>query len=148
MYLLDRLGRKVGKFPVSLGKEVLLGPNVYDFKGNKEYVAVILHTDNTIAMYNLDGSKYPLWNEITLGETIVSLPEMITVGNNRYWVVRSAYQTLIYKSDGTLAAEFTKKRRLKKDTPVEVISSKDVVVTTFDGREMVLNLDNGSFRKR
>ena len=148
MYLLDRLGRKVGKFPVSLGKEVLLGPNVYDFKGNKEYVAVILHTDNTIAMYNLDGSKYPLWNEITLGETIVSLPEMITVGNNRYWVVRTAYQTLIYKSDGTLAAEFTKKRRLKKDTPVEVISSKDVVVTTFDGREMVLNLDNGSFRKR
>ena len=148
MYLLDRLGRKVGKFPVSLGKEVLLGPNVYDFKGDKEYVAVVLHTDNTISMYNLDGSKYPLWNDVSLNETIVSLPQMITVGNGRYWVVRSAYQTLIYKSDGTLAAEFTKKKRLKKDTKVEVISSKEVAVTTFEGREMVLNLDNGSFRKR
>ena len=148
LYLLDRLGRKVGKFPISLGKEVLLGPNVYDFKGNKEYVVMVLHTDNTIAMYNLDGSKYHLWNDILLSERVVSMPQLLLVGNNRYWVVRTAYQTLIYNSEGTLAAEFTKKRRLKKDTKVEVISSNEVAVTTFEGRDMILNLDSGSFRKR
>lgn len=148
LYLLDRLGRKVGKFPISLGREILLGPNVYDFRGTKDYVVVVLHTDNAIAMYNLDGTPYSGWREISLQEKVVTLPEMLTVGNERYWVVRTSYQTLIYNSEGNLVAEFTKKRKLRKDTVVEVVSSKEVAVTTFEGREMILNLQNGSFRKR
>ena len=99
-------------------------------------------------MYNLDGTPYSGWREISLQEKIVALPEMLTVGNERYWVVRTSYQTLIYNSEGNLVAEFTKKRKLRKDTVVEVVSSKEVAVTTFEGREMILNLQNGSFRKR
>ena len=57
LHLLDRLGRFVSGFPAELGKEVLLGPAAYDFTGAKGYTVIVLHTDNTIGMYNLHGVK-------------------------------------------------------------------------------------------
>ena len=67
IYLLDRLGRKVGRFPISLGKRILLGPDVYDFSGDRDYTLMVLHEDNTLMQYGLDGKPVPGWNvpEIT-----------------------------------------------------------------------------------
>lgn len=148
IHLLDRLGRTVGRFPISLGKEILLGPDVYDFKGNKDYTLVVLHADNTIVQYDIDGKKVPGWNVISLNERIMSLPERIIVGDRTFWAVRTSYQTLIYDANGTICADFSKKRKLKKDTEIEPVSSHEVGVTTSDGRAMVLDLTDGSFRKR
>ena len=148
VYLLDRLGRRVSDFPVTLEKDILLGPDIYDFKGTKDYIMMILHTDNTIAQYDLSGKRCSGWSDIQLSERIMSLPECLEVGGKTYWVVRTSYQTLIYDSHGTLCADFTKKRKLKKDTSVEPVSSHEVAVTVADGKEMILDLSDGSFRKR
>ena len=148
IHLLDRLGRTVGRFPISLGKGILLGPDVYDVKGNKDYTLMVLHTDNTLVQYDIDGKPLPGWKPVTLAERIISLPEPLTVGDGRYWVVRTSYQTLIYRADGTICADFSKKRKLTRDTQVEPLSSHEVGVTTADGRAMVLDLNDGSFRKR
>lgn len=148
IHLLDRLGRTVGRFPISLGKEILLGPDVYDFKGNKNYTLMVLHTDNTLMQYDIDGKPVPGWNPVTLAERIVSLPEQVKVGDGIYWVVRTSYQTLIYRADGTICADFSKKRKLTRDTQVEPLSSHEVGVTTADGRAVILDLSDGSFRKR
>ena len=78
----------------------------------------------------------------------MSLPECLEVGGKTYWVVRTPYQTLIYDSHGTLCADFTKKRKLRKDTSVEPVSTHEVKVTVADGKEMILDLSDGSFRKR
>lgn len=148
VYLFDRLGRKVGKFPISLGREILLGPDVYDVDGDKNYIMIVLHADNTVAQYDLEGRKVSWWNEIQLDEKIISLPERILAGKRIYWVVRTSYQTLIYDAQGVPVADFSKKRRLKKDSPVELLSAKEVGVVTSDGREMVLNLQNGDMRRK
>ena len=148
VYLLDRLGRMVSDFPVVLEKDILLGPDVYDFKGTKDYIMMVLHTDNTIVQYDLSGKRGSGWNDISLGERIMSLPECLEVGGKTYWVVRTPYQTLIYDSHGTLCADFTKKRKLRKDTSVEPVSTHEVKVTVADGKEMILDLSDGSFRKR
>lgn len=148
VWLLDRLGRVVRDFPVKLDREILLGPDVYDFSGNKDYTLMILHTDNTLVQYGTDGRRIGGWNDIKPGERIVALPEMLQVGGNVYWVVRTSYQTLIYDSHGMVCADFSKKRKLKKDTAVEPLSSNTVAVTTADGKKMVLDLSDGSFRKR
>ena len=148
VYLLDRLGRRVSDFPVTLGKDILLGPDIYDFKGTKDYIMMVLHTDNTVVQYDLAGKRCSGWSDIQLSERIMSLPECLEVGGKTYWVVRTSYQTLIYDSHGTLCADFTKKRKLKKDTSVEPVSSHEVAVTVADGKEMILDLSDGSFRKR
>lgn len=100
LYLIDRLGRFVGGFPVELGKEVLLGPGVYDFSGAKKYNAIILHKDNSIELYNLKGRKPDGWKGIKAPETVKHLPEAITVGGKTYWVVRTSMRTLVYPFNG------------------------------------------------
>lgn len=89
LYLLDRLGRMVGGFPAETGKEILLGPAVYDFSGAKGYSAVVLHKDNTIGMYDLHGKVRDGWLGISCEAGITGLPELVTVEGERYWVVRT-----------------------------------------------------------
>ena len=96
LYLIDRLGRFVSGFPVELGKEVLLGPAVYDFTGAKGYTALVLHRDNTIGMYDLHGVQAAEWKGITCEDTILSLPVPAKAGGKRVWVVATAGGERVY----------------------------------------------------
>ena len=96
LYLIDRLGRMVSGFPAELGKEVLLGPGVYDFTGAHGYTAMILHKDNTIGMYDLHGIVREGWLGIAPEKQIVALPELVTVEGKKYWVVRTADEPVVY----------------------------------------------------
>ncbi len=148
LYMLDRLGRWVKPFPVTLPKSVLLGPAVYDLNKDKEYTVVVLNTDNTIGMYDISGKVVDSWAPVLMGEKIKGLPELLEVEGVRCWVIRSGYQTLICNENGTPVADFTKKRKLSADTKIERLTGKDVVVTTVEGKDMVLNLQTGSMKKR
>ena len=90
LYLIDRLGRFVTGFPVELGKEVLLGPAVYDFSNAKSYTILVLHKDNTIGMYDLHGVQPAGWKGITSPHTIVSLPVPAKADGKAVWVVQTA----------------------------------------------------------
>ena len=96
LYLIDRLGRFVSGFPVDLGKDVLLGPAVYDFTGAKGYTALVLHRDNTIGMYDLHGVQAAEWKGITCEDTILSLPVPAKADGKRVWVVATAGGERVY----------------------------------------------------
>lgn len=100
LYLIDRLGRFVSGFPVDLGKRVLLGPDVYEFNGAKAYSALVLHTDNTIDIYDLKGKKAEGWKGISSEDTILDLPELVKQDGKSYWVVNTARETLVFDIDG------------------------------------------------
>ena len=71
-------------------KEVLLGPDVYDFNGDKSYCVMVLHTDNTLEMYDLKGKKPEKWLGISCDEAILNLPELVEQGGKQYWVVTTS----------------------------------------------------------
>lgn len=100
IYLIDRLGRFVSGFPVDLGKDILVGPAVYDFNSTRKYNIMVLHKDNTIEMYNLKGQKPSSWLGIKADETIKALPERVVAGNKSCWVVRTSVRTLIFPFNG------------------------------------------------
>ncbi len=147
LYMLDRLGRWVKPFPVTLSKDVLLGPQVYDFNNTREYTLVVLHTDNTIGMYDMTGKALESWAPVQLGEKIKGLPELLDMEGTRYWVIRTGYQTVICNENGSPVADFSRKRRLTADTRVERKSGKEVVVKSVEGKDMVLNLQTGAMKK-
>lgn len=141
IYLIDRLGRFVGGFPVDLGKEILLGPDVYDFNGTNAYNIMVLHKDRTIEMYNLKGQKPSSWKGINPGETIKGLPERIEVGGRTYWVVRTSKQTLIYPfTGGEPLTVFTGQQMIMPDSSVDVVDEASVQVQCYDGRAKVVRL--------
>lgn len=141
LYLIDRLGRFVSGFPVDLGKEVLLGPDVYDFNGTKKYNILVLHKDNTIEMYNLKGQKPESWKGIKAEETIKDLPEKITLGGNSFWVVRTSIQTLIYPFyGGEPLTKFAGDQMIKPDSEVKAVDGTAVEFVCYDGKRRTAKL--------
>lgn len=140
LYLLDRLGRFVSGFPAELGKDVLLGPAAYDFTGAKGYTVMVLHTDNTIGMYNLHGVKPEGWEGIASDEKIIALPELVTVDGTRYWAVRTAVQTQIFPFDGGDPVYRQEgARSIRRDSVIEV-DGKSLKVMCNDGKTRNIKL--------
>ena len=128
-------------FPVDLGKEILLGPDVYDFSGNRKYNVMILHKDNTIEMYNLQGRRPPQWKTITSSETIKGLPERIRVSGSTYWVVRTSIQTLIFSFyGGEPLTVFTGDRMIRPDSEVKPMDGGAVEVVCYDGKKHTVRI--------
>ena len=135
LYMIDRLGRYVGGFPLSLGRPILLGPDIYDFNGTRKYNVMILHKDNTIEMYNLKGQKPASWKGITASETIKNLPERLVVGGSTFWVVRTSIQTLIYPFyGGEPLTSFTGNQMIRTDSAVKAVDGSTVEFTCYDGK--------------
>ena len=141
LYLIDRLGRFVGGFPVDLGKPVLLGPKAYDFTGAHGYSVMVLHKDNSLEMYNLHGQKPQGWKGIRAPETVKSLPELLEIKDKRYWVVRTSIRTLVYGFDGgdPLTREEGGKM-IRPDSQVTPTSRGALTVDCYDGKTRDIKL--------
>ena len=140
LYLIDRLGRFVNPFPVDLGKAVRLGPDVYDFTGAHGYTAMVLHADNTIGMYDLHGRQPKDWKGIAPQEPVKALPELLKVGEKRYWAVRTSVQTLIYGFwGGEPLGKAGGDRRIAPDSGFTV-KGGDLQATCLDGRKRSVKL--------
>ncbi len=100
MYLVDRLGRFVSGFPVSLGKEVLVGPAVYDFNSDRKYSVMVLHRDNTVGVYDMSGKAADWWNGMISKYAFVSLPELIEYEGVKHWTVETSAGQTVYEFGG------------------------------------------------
>ena len=141
LYLLDRLGRFVGGFPVDLGKPVLLGPKAYDFTGAHGYTVMVLHKDNTLEMYNLHGRKPDGWKGIEAPETVKALPELMETGGKKYWVVRTSIRTLVYGFEG--GEPLTKDeggKMIRPDSQITPTSRGGITVDCYDGKSRDIKL--------
>lgn len=141
LHLIDILGRFVADFSADLGKEILLGPDVYDFSGSRKYNVMVLHKDNTIEMYNLKGERPASWSTITSEDMIKGLPEKIDLGENTFWVVRTAIQTLIYPfGGGSPISTLTGDQMALPQTEVKVLDETSVEVECYDGKHRTIKL--------
>lgn len=141
IYILDRLGRFVNGFPVDLKKDILLGPDVYDFNGTRKYNIMVLHKDNTVEMYNLKGQKPASWKGISAPETVKSLPEKITVGGSSFWVVRTSVQTLIYPFyGGDPLTSFAGDQMIRPDSEIKALDGTTVEAVCYDGKRRTVKL--------
>lgn len=141
IYIIDRLGNYVNGFPIDLGKEILLGPDVYDFNKKKAYNILVLHKDFTVDMYNLKGKKPDSWKGIAAPERIKELPERLEVGGNTYWVVRTSIQTLIYPFyGGSPLTTFTGDKMILPKSEVAVVDGTSVSVECYDGQKRTVVL--------
>jgi hypothetical protein len=141
IYLIDRLGRFVSGFPVDLGKEILLGPQPYDFNGTHRYHAMVLHKDNTVEMYDLKGRKAESWKGIKAEETIKGLPEMIILGGKSFWVLRTSIQTLIFPFEGgEPLTKFEGNRKIRPDSPVTIMDEISIEVECYDGHKRTVKI--------
>ena len=141
IYVIDRLGRYVNGFPLDLGREIALGPDVYDFSGARRYNIMVLHKDNTVQMYNLKGRRPEGWKGITADETIKSLPERLTLGGKDFWIVRTSIQTLIFPFlGGAPLTDFEGDGKIRPDSAVVPVDGTSVQAESYDGKTRTIRL--------
>ena len=148
LYVIDRLGRMVRPFPVDLGKEILLGPQVYDFNQNRKYNVMVLHTDNTLGLYDLKGRLRDDWVGFDTDETIKKLPRLMEINSSLYWVVTTSLQTVICDFTGKPVADFSGSKKMRPDVRIEPYAGNSVEIETYDGKMWVLDLKSGEFSRR
>lgn len=141
IYIIDRLGRYVKGFPVDLKKDILIGPDVYDFNGTRKYNIMVLHKDNTVEMYNLKGEQPASWKGIRPEETVKALPERITAGGSSYWVVRTSMQTLVYPFyGGEPLTKFEGDQMLRPDSDIAVLDDVTLEGMSYDGKKRTVRI--------
>lgn len=143
LYLIDRSGRFVGGFPVDLGKEILLGPDVYDFNGDNTYTVMVLHKDNTLEMYDLKGRKPEQWKGIKapVNNTVKSLPELLSVEDAKVWVVRTSMQTLIYPFEGgSPLNELEGDRMILPTAEIKLKNATTLEARCYDGKTRTVRI--------
>jgi len=147
LYLLDRLGRFTKPFPKRVESLIMLGPKTYNLKRDGDYVIMLLHADNFLRLYDRACNPYPAWNDIRTNEKIKMFPELIFVGKNSYWVLRTQLQTIIFTVNGNPVTKFANRNVLLPTTDLNIISENEVEVTTKEGKNVILNLENGQIKR-
>ena len=111
LYIIDRLGRFIPSFETDLGKDILLGPDLYGFTDDA-YQVMVLHRDNTLSLYTLEGERFPGWKDITSKEAVPGLPEVVTVEDKMYWKVAYPSGEKYYDFEGGSPLSRRKARKL------------------------------------
>ncbi len=62
LYVIDRMGNKVGKYPITLKSMAANGVSVAEYGQNKEYRFFIAGEDRKVYVYDRDGKLIPKWN--------------------------------------------------------------------------------------
>ncbi|MBR1872008.1 MAG: hypothetical protein IJ795_02230 [Bacteroidales bacterium] len=140
LWLIDRLGRFVSPFPTEIGKEIRLGPDIYDFSGAKGYSAMLLFKDNSLGLYDLHGKVREGWKGIKPESTIKDLPELLTVKGQKFWAVRTSLGTIVYPFDGGEAlTKATGDKMFRSDAALQV-KDGSVSGTCHDGKTRSVKL--------
>ena len=147
VFMLDRSGRFVSPYPISTDSLILLGPKVYNLKKDGDFAIMLLHTDNTLRLYDKNCKPYPIWSDIKLPETIREFPELKDFGGNKYWILRTSLRTMIYSVNGIPVTDIKEKNRIKPDSPVIPLAGSDVLVQTLQGRNISINLETGDIKR-
>ena len=148
LYLIDNRGRFVSGFPVELGKEIAVGPKACDFPSEGGRVLMVLHKDNTVGLYGLDGKPEASWKGITSTETIKGIPELLEGAGKRYWVARTSGRTLIFPFEGgDPLVKGEGGRMIRPDSKITMNEKGTVSAKCYDGKERTFKLDNEK-RKR
>ena len=141
LYLIDRLGRFVSGFPVELGKEVAVGPKLYDFTGAKGYTAMVVFKDNTVGYVDLHGRTVASWKGIDAPDTIKEVPELLESGGKKYWLVRTASRTLVYPFEGGESlVKGEGDKRIRPDSKITVNEKGSISGVCYDGKERTFRL--------
>lgn len=148
LYGLDRLGRFVNGYPKRLDKGVVLGPQLFDLEGNREYSFMAIADDNTIIHRYLKSGKPVLnWKDIHSEHFVKTLPVNMLINGKIYWIVRNAYTVEFYTEDGVLVEQKDKRRRIAPDSQIELISGSEVRVTGTNEKEFAFNVETGKTKR-
>lgn len=121
MYLLDRNGNPVGRFPVTFRAKCERGITVYDYDNKHDYRIFAPGEDRELYLYGLDGVLVQGWDCRKADKQIVTKVRHFRVGDKDYIVFADRYRLYILDRKG--------KERIKVASVFELRENTDLYLT-------------------
>ncbi|MBN1388745.1 MAG: hypothetical protein JW965_09880 [Bacteroidales bacterium] len=138
LYLIDRNGNNVEKYPVQLRSPSTNGLALFDYENNKDYRLFICGTDRKVYAYDKTGNTVRGWNQFTTNSTVTCEVEFFRVSGKDYLVVNDNDNMYILDRRGNVRVEMK-----------EQVSRSDrsmLRLTTGTSPQMVLASEDGSIK--
>ena len=100
IYVIDRMGNKVGKFPITLKSMASNGVSVVDYGKNKEFRFFVAGEDKKIYAFDRWGKVVGNWNFAGSESPITETGERYEVGDKDYLVFRDNQNTYFLDRQG------------------------------------------------
>ncbi|HEX2396152.1 MAG TPA: DUF3352 domain-containing protein, partial [Bacteroidales bacterium] len=125
IYLIDRNGNFVDKYPLTLRSNATNGVAVFDYDNNRDYRIFIACSDRHVYAYNREGNLLDGW-EFGQSESEVTQPlNHFRIGDRDFIVFGDAYKTYILDRRGTT--------RLNVETYFQRSEYNNYVINTSSG---------------
>ncbi len=100
LYLLDRNGNYVAKYPFTLPASATNGLSVFDYDNNNEYRIFIALADNRIYLFDKNGNRNPGWNPLQTEGNVTTPIQYFSTGGRDYIVFSDQYRNYILDRRG------------------------------------------------
>ncbi|MEA1887929.1 MAG: hypothetical protein U9N72_12035 [Bacteroidota bacterium] len=155
LYLIDRNGNNVERYPVRLRSPASNGLALFDYENNKDYRLFICGADRKVYAYDKTGNTVKGWNQFSTASTVTSEVEFFRVSGKDYLVVNDDDNMYILNRRGNVRVEMKEQvarsdrsaLRLNTGTrPQMVLASKDgeIKMVNFNGEVQTYSVNEFS----
>lgn len=135
MYLVDRNGNHVDRFPVSFKASCNMGITMFDYDNNKTYRIFAPCDDRQVYLYGLDGNVVQGWESGKADKEIVTKVQFYRVGDKDYIVFADRYRFYILDRKGN--------ERVRISTVFDLRDNTDIFYTRKNGTPLLAFANNG-----
>ncbi|MCL2727209.1 MAG: DUF3352 domain-containing protein [Bacteroidales bacterium] len=146
--LLDILGRLVAPYPKTVPIPVRKGPYLFERNTNREYEIFLIHTDNSLRLYNKDGVEVPGWKTFIPDDRIEQKPVLLKSQGGHYWLVTGAQKDYILNPQGAIEIVLQRRNRIKHGADIQIDANGVLQSVTTEGRILTVQLNTGTIKTR
>lgn len=140
MYLIDRNGAPVGRFPLTFQTACEQGISVYDYDNTREYRIFAPCTDREVYLYDLDGNLVKGFNPAKADKPIVSKVQHFRVGGKDYLVFADRYRLYILDRKGNERVRIASVFDLSDHSDIYLTRKNDQPCLAFAGKGGYIHL--------
>lgn len=100
LYLIDRNGNHVAKYPLTLPSPATNGLSLFDYDKNKDYRIFLALSDNRVYLFDKNGNRNPGWSPPQTEGTVTSPVQYFSTGGRDYIVFSDQYRNYILDRRG------------------------------------------------
>lgn len=130
LYLVDRNGNFVDRYPVTLRSKAMAGLSVFDYDGNRDYRLAIPCEDKKVYLYDIAGNVLPGWNFDGTGTPLRSQLIHCRVGDKDFIVFTDFFRMYMLDRKGASRVSF-KGTTPFSDNPLYFVQQGGKLTTSY-----------------
>ena len=106
IYMVDRIGNFVSKFPITLRADATAPISVFDYEGNRSYRIFAPCSDNNVYVYDIEGNLLKGWNFAGTETNVSAEVAHYVVSKEDFIVFHDEYRAYFLARNGSSKMEF------------------------------------------